>query len=718
MLLQPFSHRTTRVSYVAALLAAALAGLVALLLCPAVGVAAATYHGTYVYDTFERGAGRGWGDAGMGGTYTAVGGAPEDFGVAEGAGWLRVYPSGSSRSAMLNAVAVRDVDVRLAFTTDTAPGGWGQTVYVATRSQADAAEYRLVVRLAGDGKVYTQAVSWTQAGMQEISPEVVAAGVAYRPGMLLWVRAQAVGAGPTVLRSKVWPDGQEEPATWSFTGRDVTARLQGVGGVGLRVGLAAESTAPVTVKVYRLFATDPEVGGATYTGTFYVAPWGDDGFDGSSDRPWRTPQHAADVAGPGATVNLAAGTYPGFVVRRSGLTFAGVAGGETVVSDSRNIATFDGVNGGVLRNVTLTGATEAGSAGVLVANSNGVTLEGNRMVQNRTYGVHTWNSTNVTIRNNEVAYNDAGVVLELVSDGAQILNNRIHDHTRMVDPTDPDKGGAIGVGFLKTTGPVTAWGNTLWKNRAPLSNGGFDGSNFEVFGASDLTITHNTMWDAEHAMETGTDGPPCNNLVFTRNVAYAASTQPGWAGGLLIACGSGNSVIANNVLDGFDVAAISVVHRGDYRFQGPVDGLRITNNVLSSSGTQLYHFDGSMAGVSVDHNLLWSNNGWLAFVAGRGVTNRLGDLTAWTGFEASGMVANPGFSGSGGRDYRLGAGTPAVDTGLLASGGTGDADAGAPAPYAADVAVPAGAPEGGGLLAGLRSSWAGALLGWLLAPWA
>ena len=41
---------------------------------------------------------------------------------------------------------------------------------------------------------------------------------------------------------------------------------------------------------YLVFASDPDVGNATYTSAFYVAPWGDDGFDGSQDRPWKTPQ--------------------------------------------------------------------------------------------------------------------------------------------------------------------------------------------------------------------------------------------------------------------------------------------------------------------------------------------------------------------------------------------------------------------------------------------
>jgi hypothetical protein len=50
--------------------------------------------------------------------------------------------------------------------------------------------------------------------------------------------------------------------------------------------------------------------------SYYVSPNGDDGRDGSRERPWRTIAHAAARVGPGGTVHVAAGSYAGPVVLR------------------------------------------------------------------------------------------------------------------------------------------------------------------------------------------------------------------------------------------------------------------------------------------------------------------------------------------------------------------------------------------------------------------
>ena len=50
---------------------------------------------------------------------------------------------------------------------------------------------------------------------------------------------------------------------------------------------------------------------------FYVSPQGNDANDGSARQPWRTMQHAATAAGPGATVHVAPGSYFGQIITRS-----------------------------------------------------------------------------------------------------------------------------------------------------------------------------------------------------------------------------------------------------------------------------------------------------------------------------------------------------------------------------------------------------------------
>jgi hypothetical protein len=69
--------------------------------------------------------------------------------------------------------------------------------------------------------------------------------------------------------------------------------------------------------------------GGAASPTFFVAPTGDDGNAGTADKPWKTLQHAADVAKPGDVVRAVAGVHVGRVVlSRSGtaeapITFEG-----------------------------------------------------------------------------------------------------------------------------------------------------------------------------------------------------------------------------------------------------------------------------------------------------------------------------------------------------------------------------------------------------------
>lgn len=75
--------------------------------------------------------------------------------------------------------------------------------------------------------------------------------------------------------------------------------------------------------------------------TYHVAPGGDDDDDGSAGAPWATLQHAADRAGAGDVVMVRAGSYAGFDLRRSGVTFRAESG---VAIDAANPQTPDGIN--------------------------------------------------------------------------------------------------------------------------------------------------------------------------------------------------------------------------------------------------------------------------------------------------------------------------------------------------------------------------------------
>ena len=403
----------------------------------------------------------------------------------------------------------------------------------------------------------------------------------------------------------------------------------------------------------------------------FVATNGSDSNPGTLASPWRSVQHAANVAH--GAVWLRAGTYSGGVtVTRSGITFAGYPGEHAIINGGPFGLSFFKVSSGAVSGLTIQNANSSGGAGVLISSSSHVTVANSVIHNNKNFGVRTWNSTNSTIRNNQIYKNQEGVRISYASGGIQVLNNRIYSQDSMFDN---ETGGGVGITFLKSTGKVLASGNQLWLNRAFSHRYGYDGGAFEIYGASDVTITGNIAWNNKDVMETGTSGPACNNITFTRNIGYAASTVSGWSRGLIIACAS-NSLFANNTLDGFDISDISVVDKPGYTYQGSLSGLRIENNILRSKGSGVFYFDHLPSSVVIDYNLIWNQTGGsLVYVVGKSTTSSFATLKSWLGGRmAHGINADPRFYNGTGHDYRLQAGSAAINHG---------ASLGSVTPYAA-----------------------------------
>jgi parallel beta-helix repeat protein len=393
----------------------------------------------------------------------------------------------------------------------------------------------------------------------------------------------------------------------------------------------------------------------------FIATSGNDANPGTFAKPWRTVQHAANVAT--GTVWLRAGTYSGNItVTRSGITFEAYPGELAIVNGGADGFHFYKVTSGAVRFLTIQNANSSMGAGVLIDSSSNVTVANSVVDNNKNYGVRTWNSTNTVIRDSHIFKNQEGIRISYASGGTQILNNLIYSQDTMFNDAVKDSGGGVGIVFLKTTGKVLASGNQLWLNRAKSRWYGYDGGAFEIYGASDVTITGNIAWNNKDVLETGTNGLPCNNITFTRNIGFAASTANGYARGLILACAS-NSLFANNTLDGFDISDVSVVDKPGYKFQGSLAGLKIENNILRTNGSGVFYFDHLPSNVTIDYNLIWnSSGGSLVYVVGKGSTSSFATLRSWIGRMTHGIQADPKFYNGTTHDYRLAVGSPAVNT--------------------------------------------------------
>jgi len=393
----------------------------------------------------------------------------------------------------------------------------------------------------------------------------------------------------------------------------------------------------------------------------FVATNGSDSNPGTFALPWRSVQHAAKVAS--GVVWLMAGTYAGGItVTRSGITFEAYPGQLAIVNGGPFGFRFYKVSSGAVRSLTVQNASSSGGAGVIVDSSSNVTVADSVIHDNRNYGVRTLHATKTVIRDSRIYKNQEGIRISFASAGTQILNNSIYSQDTMFDH---ESSGGVGITFFKTTGSVLASGNRLWLNRARSHAYGYDGGAFEIFGASDVTITGNIAWDNKDVMETGTNGPACNNITFTRNIGFAASTVKGYARGLIIACAS-NSVIANNTLDGFDISDISVVNKPNYRFEGSLAGLKVENNILRSGSKGVFYFDHLPSSVVIDYNLIWNTSGGsLVYVVGKGSTSSFATLRSWIGGRmAHGIQADPRFYNGAIHDYRLARASAAIDRGV------------------------------------------------------
>jgi hypothetical protein len=394
----------------------------------------------------------------------------------------------------------------------------------------------------------------------------------------------------------------------------------------------------------------------------YVSPSGNDSASGGPGDPWLTLQKAANTAPSGATVYVRAGTYEPFELTRSGLTFSGYPG-ETAIVKGRSSVTdaihIDGVSSATLTNLTVTGNLVQYGSGIAVDSSSGVTLSHLIVHDNTSFGIRTDNSSAVIDQSN-VYENDSGI--EIARSGTvKVLSNDIHNNDKMVDSGV----GAQGVSFFYTTGSVVASNNRLWSNHTlPGDPLGPDGKAFEIYGASNVTMTANVMWDNLQVLETGTDGSrtPCSNLVYTRNLAYRSNSDQTM--GLILRCAD-HSLVASNTFVALDKFAFDVSSNYE-SYGGSVEGLRILDNLVVNGRT--YSIDDAIpSSVVMDYNLAYTTSAatteygtYDAWVAGHDQTTSLADFQSWTGQAGHDIWGSDPLLDS---NYCPTAGSPAINSG-------------------------------------------------------
>jgi hypothetical protein len=387
-------------------------------------------------------------------------------------------------------------------------------------------------------------------------------------------------------------------------------------------------------------------------------------------------QKAANTVPSGSTVYGFAGVYPAFRIDRPGIagkpiTFTSFPG-ERAVIDGRGIADYTvKVFASYIRLVGLT--VQGGfldrqqGGGVIVSGVSSVEIRESLLTENKAFGVRVYNSTNVIVDDNDITKNAVGVQVNHAGEGVVISDNIIHRNDKMMINTvgGGDDAGAEGIALVRSTGRVIVERNRIWANRAQSYDFGYDGGAVSIYAASNWVIRNNVTWDSRNVLETGTDAnrTACNNGQFVRNVNYGATTVDRTVG-MVLRCAS-NTLVAHNTFDDIQFFGFAVDHlHGNWG--GPVDGLRIVNNIIRMRHTKVIGINTwpLPSTVDINYNLWYTGQGELATVATFGSTTSMPQFVGWTGYERNGLYGLPRLN----PDYSLQPDSPAVDRAIRIPG--------------------------------------------------
>jgi hypothetical protein len=370
--------------------------------------------------------------------------------------------------------------------------------------------------------------------------------------------------------------------------------------------------------------------------TFYVATNGDDTADGTTTRPWRTLQRAAQGVQPGDLVVARPGRYVGFVLgwdnpqngtAANPITFRGESG---TIIDTRNNRTADGIN--------LEGASFIVIEGFAIANGGTITRAGIRSVTNR----------GIVIRNNQVDNAGRWGILTGFSNDLLIENNvtsrsqiehGIYVSNACVNPIvrNNQVWGNAGNG-IHMNGDVSQGGNGLIVNalvekNVIYDNGRLGGSGINADGVQNSRFLNNLLYN-NHASGISLyriDGAAgsTNNRVAHNTITMASDGR--WA--LNIQNGSTGTSVVNNIL------------HNNHSFRGSID--------ISAD---------SLAGFNSNHNVVMER-----FTVDDGAVQTLAQWQQQTGQEQGSVVAMPVvlFVNPTSNDYQLLSNSPARDTGVI-----------------------------------------------------
>lgn len=511
--------------------------------------------------------------------------------------------------------------------------------------------------------------------------------------------------------------------TATLTGSNgyVTWQVNGITGGNAQVGTISTTglyTAPATVPAggtVTLTASSNWVQPVTVlidinTGVaFFVATTGSDTNAGSLTSPWKTIQHAANMAVAGDTVYVRGGTYqesvnlpnsgsatagpivfqsyPGEVatVSGAGVSCCGdaiqglfnITGNESYLTiegfqienyTSNNVnnepagiyTSGSGSNIQILNN-TVHGITEtAGASG----NAHGIGFYGTgstplssiTLMGNNVYGMVTGNSETITFDGN--------------IDGFSVIANVVHDNNNI----GIDAAGFYGTGPSGSDQPRNGVisGNKVY-NITSASNPAYNGLGADGIycdGCTNVTIERNTVYHCDLNIEAASEnaGRDSTYVTIANNVVYVGNLAGISIGGYASTVGGSQHItVVNNTLFENNTTG----NGGDFQIQYNASNNLFENNIVYSGAQGVMvsgMYDSTAAPITLDYNMYFTAAPPQWWYQG-GEETTFADYQAATGQEKHSYFENPDFlRAASPLALDLAASSPARDTGNYALG--------------------------------------------------
>ncbi len=317
---------------------------------------------------------------------------------------------------------------------------------------------------------------------------------------------------------------------------------------------------------------------------FHVTMDGNDGWPGSSDQPWATLQHAANLVGAGDTVLVGPGTYSGFRLTTSGtaaapIWFSGQPGAMIVGNNAftPDAVNFESVSHAGIEGFYITGATRAGIRAVGSASNHAqnISVVGNQVISNGRWGIFTGFVDDLYIADNEAAYagSEHGIYVSNSGDRPVIVGNQVHHNRNSGIQINAD----VHMGGDGIIDHALIAGNVIYNNGA----GG--GAAINLDGVVDSRIENNLLYNNDAggiAIFRIDGGSPSFNNQIVNNTIF----QAGWSRwGIAIRNGSQGNILLNNIVENRGQRAGAIEISND-SLPGTISDYNAMTNWLSLGG--------------------------------------------------------------------------------------------------------------------------------------